>query len=87
MRRYAKAVVAGLIAALSWAIPVVDDGLVASEVLGILLAGLTGTGLVYATPNRPRPADDRGAVTLAEVCLVLIATLLVLAAVGVVRLR
>lgn len=51
---YAKALLGGLVAALSFAIPVVDDGLIASEVLGILLAGLTGTGLVYAVPNRKR---------------------------------
>lgn len=49
----AKAVIGGVVAAISFAIPIVDDGLVASEVLGILLAGLTGTGLVYVTPNRP----------------------------------
>lgn len=51
---YAKALLGGLVAALSFAIPVVDDGLIASEVLGILLAGLTGTGLVYAVPNKGR---------------------------------
>lgn len=49
---YAKAIVAGIVTALSFAIPVVDDGLIASEVLGIILAGLTGTGVVYAVPNR-----------------------------------
>lgn len=54
MNHYAKAIVGGIIAALSFAIPVVDDGLLVSEVLGILLAGLTGTGLVYAVPNRRR---------------------------------
>lgn len=51
---YAKAIIGGLVAALSFAIPVVDDGLLLSEVLGIILAGLTGTGLVYAVPNRER---------------------------------
>lgn len=53
---YAKAVVAGLIAAISFAIPVVDDGLVASELLGIVLAGLVGSGITYAVPNRRPPA-------------------------------
>ena len=51
---YAKAVIAGLIAALSFAIPVVDNGLLLSEVLGIVLAGLTGAGFTYAVPNRPK---------------------------------
>lgn len=53
MNAYAKAILAGIVAALSFAVPVVDDGLAVSEVLGIILAGLTGTGLVYAIPNRP----------------------------------
>jgi hypothetical protein len=51
---YAKSVLAGLIAAISFAIPCVDDGLLASEVLGIVLAGLTGLGVVYAVPNKPK---------------------------------
>lgn len=51
---YMKAVLGGLVAAISFAIPVVDDGLVVSEVLGIVLAGLTGTGLVYAVPNKDK---------------------------------
>lgn len=54
MSPYAKAVVAGLVAALSFAIPVVDDGLVASEILGIVLSGLVGSGVTYAVPNRPK---------------------------------
>lgn len=49
---YAKAILSGLIAAISFAIPCVDDGLIPSEVLGIVLAGLTGLGIVYAVPNR-----------------------------------
>lgn len=51
---YMKAVLGGVVAALSFAIPIVDDGVTLSEVLGIVLAGLTGTGLVYAVPNRER---------------------------------
>lgn len=54
MTPYMKAILGGVVAALSFAIPVVDDGLVASEILGIALAGLTGTGIVYAVPNRPK---------------------------------
>jgi hypothetical protein len=49
---YAKSLLAGTIAAISFAIPCVDDGLLASETLGIVLAGLTGLGIVYAVPNR-----------------------------------
>lgn len=48
---YAKAVLAAIIAALSFAIPVVDDGVTVSEVLGVILAGLVALGAVYATPN------------------------------------
>lgn len=51
---YAKAVIAGLVAAVSFAIPVIDNGLIASEILGIVLAGLTGSGLTYATPNKKK---------------------------------
>lgn len=52
IKPYAKSLLAGTIAAISFAIPCVDDGLVPSEVLGIVLAGLTGLGVVYAVPNR-----------------------------------
>lgn len=50
---YAKAVLAAIIAAISFAIPVVDDGVTVSEVLGIILAGLVALGTVYAVPNKP----------------------------------
>ncbi len=50
--KYAKSALSGIIAACSFAIPVVDDGLVPSEALGILVAGLIGLGVVYAVPNR-----------------------------------
>lgn len=52
IKPYAKAALAGVIAALSFAIPVVDDGLAVSEGLGIVLAGLIGLGVVYRVPNR-----------------------------------
>lgn len=52
MRKQAKAITAGLVAALSFAVPVVDDGLVVSEVLGITLAGLVGWQGVYWMSNR-----------------------------------
>lgn len=52
LKPYAKSLLGGTVAAISFAIPCVDDGLVASEVLGIILAGLTGLGVVYAVPNR-----------------------------------
>lgn len=51
---YAKAVAGGVATALAFAIPVVDDGLKASEVLGIALAFLGGLGIVYQVPNRDR---------------------------------
>jgi hypothetical protein len=51
---YVKAVAAGVAAGLAFAIPVVDDGLVASEILGIALAILGGAGIVYRVPNKTR---------------------------------
>ena len=57
-KAYVGAVMAGVSAAISAAIPLVDDGLAASEVLIILGAaiaagGATGYG-VYRTPNAER---------------------------------
>ncbi|WP_028654885.1 hypothetical protein [Nocardioides sp. J54] len=52
---YAKALVAAATAAIAFAIPIVDDGLKPSEVLGIIGAGLAGLGIVYAVPNRTEP--------------------------------
>lgn len=48
-----SAIAGGLATALAWAIPIVDDGLKLSEVLGIVLAFLTGMGIVYGTPDKP----------------------------------
>lgn len=54
LRPYAKAVAASIAAGIAFAVPVVDDGLKPSEILGILGAGLAGAGIVYAAPrNRP----------------------------------
>lgn len=58
-RKSTKAWVAGLVAALSFAAPVVDDGLVASEVLGVALAAVAGFQAVYWTTNR-REETNRG---------------------------
>ena len=52
VKPYAKAVVAALVAGASFAIPVIDDGLVPSEVLGIAVATLTAFGVVFAVPNK-----------------------------------
>lgn len=51
MKGQLKAIVAGVIAALSFAIPVVDDGVVPSEVGGILLAGVIAWQSVYWIKN------------------------------------
>ena len=48
---FAKALAGGAVAAIAFATPVVDDGLVASEVLGIVSAFLIGLGVVYRIPN------------------------------------
>lgn len=52
MMEQMKAIVAGLVAGISYAVPVVDDGLVPSEGLGIALAALVAWQAVYWTPNR-----------------------------------
>lgn len=52
MKEQMKAIVSGVVAGLAFAIPVVDDGLVPSEVLGIALAVLTGHQAVYWTKNK-----------------------------------
>ena len=51
--RAAKAYVGGAVAALSYAVPVVDDGMLPSEVLGVLLAALVGFQAVYWVSNPP----------------------------------
>lgn len=48
---YAKAIVGGLLAALAFAVPVVDDGLTVSEILGIAAALVAGFQGVYWTSN------------------------------------
>lgn len=55
LKPISKAIAGGAAAALAFAIPCVDDGLLLSEGLGIALAFLTGLGIVYAAPaNKPR---------------------------------
>lgn len=53
IKPYAKAIAGALVAGLSFAVPVVDDGLATSEVLGIMLAALVGFQSVYWTRNAP----------------------------------
>lgn len=60
VKPYAKAVTAAVVAGASFAIPVVDDGLIASEVLGIAVAALTAFGTVWAVPNRDVKARGYG---------------------------
>lgn len=50
---YLKAIVAAVVAAGSYAIPVVDDGLTPSEVLGIVVAALIALGAVFGVKNAP----------------------------------
>ena len=50
----AKATVAAVIAAGSYLAPVVDDGLLPSEAIGALLAGLIAWQAVYWTPRGPQ---------------------------------
>lgn len=59
VKPYAKAVTAAVVAGASFAIPVVDDGLIASEILGIAVAALTAFGTVWAVPNRDPKAEHQ----------------------------
>lgn len=54
--RAAKAYTSAAVAALAFAAPVVDDGLSASESLGIISAAVVAFQAVYWTTNRdPKP--------------------------------
>lgn len=46
-----KAITAGIVAGLSFAIPVVDDGVTLSDVLGIALATIVGWQATYWVKN------------------------------------
>lgn len=52
MKGQLKALTAGVVAGLSFAIPVVDDGVVPSEVGGILLAFVVAWQSVYWVKNK-----------------------------------
>lgn len=56
----AKAVVAGLVAGISFATPVVDDGVVPSEALGIAGAFLAAFIAVYFVENTGPNAPSSG---------------------------
>lgn len=55
-----KAVVSGAAAAIAFAVPVVDDGLVPSETLGIISAFLVAFTAVYFTNNTGPMAPPNG---------------------------
>ena len=57
-KRYAKALAAGIVAACSFAIPIVNDGVTTSEALGIVVAFFAGLGIVYQVRNAPPAAQD-----------------------------
>lgn len=57
------AVLAGVAAALAFAIPVVDDGLTTSEILGIVLAFLTGAGVTGGATYQVRNAPETSQAT------------------------
>ena len=51
MRAYAKAIVGGILAGLAYMVPVVDDGLLWSEILRSVLIGLTAYAAVWRVRN------------------------------------
>lgn len=52
MHPIVQMIVGGCAAAIATAIPLVDDGLLASETLSIILSGMVGTGLTAVMPTR-----------------------------------
>ncbi|MEV7684452.1 hypothetical protein [Streptomyces bungoensis] len=57
--RYWKAVVAGVVAGGSAAVPALQDStLTAAEIVAIVVAVLSGSGLTWLTPNRKPSAGD-----------------------------
>lgn len=61
VKSYLKALAAGVVAAVAFLAPVVDDGLTTSEALLGVSAFLVGTGVVYAVPNKPVEPSRREA--------------------------
>jgi len=57
LKQAGLAVLGGAVAAISVAIPLVDDGMRMSEVLSIALAGLVGTGLTAAPVVKRAPKN------------------------------
>lgn len=49
---WAKSILAGIFAAISFLIPTVDDGLLWSEILGAIAAFGVASGVVWAVPNK-----------------------------------
>lgn len=52
MHPHIKVALGGVATAIAVAIPLVDDGLVVSEVLSIILAGMSGAGLTAVPAPR-----------------------------------
>ena len=55
-KAYAKAIVGGIVAALSAAIPVLEQPVTSTGIITIVLAFIAGLGIVYAVPNAKRAA-------------------------------
>lgn len=63
IKPYRKAILAGVVAAIFTAIPLVtdDDGITGAEVGMIVSAGLAGAGVTYRVPNVPSATGTRKA--------------------------
>lgn len=80
MKPYAKSIVALLGALATWGLTASEDGVYTQvEIWGAVLALSTAAG-VWLVPNEPD--DERGGITVLEVCLVVIAVIFVLWAFG-----
>jgi hypothetical protein len=86
----AKALLAALIALLSALAPVLDDGLTASELVGVVVAALIAYGAVFGVRNgaspdvdTSTPQPDSGRTDVLYLLLVVLVVLAILAVIGV----
>jgi hypothetical protein len=62
IKPYRKAILAGVVAAIFTALPLVTDGDITGAEIGVIVtAGLTGAGVTYRVPNVPAPTGQRKA--------------------------
>ena len=84
MNRYAKAIVALVVAVGAWAATALTDNTVTPAEWGMLGGAIATAAGVYLVPNRP---SDAGAVSVLELLVLAVLVILVLALAGAVSLH